>query len=114
MKEPSLACFIDGQSGADNFVSDSKFQVVNSHNVNERVTDSLLSDISHSLESYDLESISLFKDCNIDAFFHLKQSKFVGSLLMSCSFDACSSCCELYIAIPFTAIFRHGYIYLLN
>ena len=112
MQEAIYACSIDGHSGAESIsrhFSSKLLGILTSQDVNER--DSLLSDLSLSLRTSDLQSVIIFKECVNDAFRHLKCGKSDGSLLMSDHLLHAHPKERSSLAGLFTAIIRHGYIH---
>ena len=110
-KKPSSSCSIDGHSGAESISRhfSSKLKgILTSQDVNER--NSLLSDLSLSLKSSDLQSVIISEECVNDAFHHLKCGKSDGSLLMSDHLIHALPMVRSSLAGLFTAIIRHGYM----
>ena len=110
-KKSTSAHSIDGHSGDEiSSLFSSKFQsILNSQDVSER--DSFLSDLSNSLSTSDLESISISEECVSEAFSHLKKGKSDGSLLVSDHLIYALPAVGSSIAKLFTSILRHMVTY---
>ena len=110
-KKPSALWSIDGCSGAESICGhfSSKLQgFLTSNDLNEH--DSLYSDLSLSLKSSDLQSVTISEECVNDAFHHLTCGKSDESLLMSELSIYALPVVSSSLAGLSTAIIRHGYI----
>ena len=82
--------------------------ILNSQNTSVR--DSLLSHLSSSLSSTDIQSFSINEDCVLDAFSHLKHGKSDGSNLVSDHVIHALPVLSSFLAKLFTVILKHGYM----
>ena len=110
-KKPPLSTSVDGVNGTENIsgLFSSKLQsILNSQDTSDR--DSLLSYLSSSLSSTEIQSFSINEECVLDAFSHLKRGKSDGSNLVSDHVIHALPVLTSLLAKMFTAILKHGYM----